>query len=211
MEKVLFQLIPLFFDETIIGGAQYPYNSNGSSRPADSSAAAASKSKGRIAAPPTRVKAVQRSGSSTNTSEPRTKIASQPTPPASAPAATLSSDDNNSALTQALETVSHLQSEIERLQTVNDELQTDMSGIEKERDFYFDKLRDIEMMLQDIEDSGKGNHHGDCHERNFVGNELTAKIFEILYATAEGFQPAEDVAREDVMEPSNEAEEDETY
>jgi FtsZ-binding cell division protein ZapB len=59
-------------------------------------------------------------------------------------------------LTQALQTVGHLQGEIERLQNVNDELQTEMNGIEKERDFYFDKLRDIEMMLQDIEDSGKG-------------------------------------------------------
>jgi microtubule-associated protein, RP/EB family len=64
--------------------------------------------------------------------------------------------EDNSALTQALQSVSHLQGEIERLQTVNDELQTEMNGIEKERDFYFDKLRDIEMMLQDVEDSGKG-------------------------------------------------------
>lgn len=115
-------------------------------------------------------------------------------------------------MTQALQTVSHLQGEIERLQAVNDELQTDMNGIEKERDFYFDKLRDIEMMLQDLEDSGKGNNTTRRTTHNtFPGTELTSKIFEILYATAEGFQPAEDVPTEDVMEPSHEAEEDETY
>jgi microtubule-associated protein, RP/EB family len=128
-------------------------------------------------------------------------------------------------LTQALQTVGHLQGEIERLQNVNDELQTEMNGIEKERDFYFDKLRDIEMMLQDIEDSGKGFTTGGSPSLLpslglilfYLGTELSSKIFEILYATAEGFQPAEEVvplATDAVMEPSLEAEqeeEDETY
>jgi hypothetical protein len=45
---------------------------------------------------------------------------------------------------------------------------------------------------------------------------LTPKIFEILYATAEGFQSVEDTGagREEPVEPSHEAEaeeEDETY
>jgi hypothetical protein len=45
-----------------------------------------------------------------------------------------------------------------------------------------------------------------------LGTELSAQIFEILYATAEGFQPAEGVATEAAQEPSAEAEqEDETY
>jgi RP/EB family microtubule-associated protein len=55
------------------------------------------------------------------------------------------------------------------------ELRTEMEGLEKERDFYFDKLRDIEILLQDVEDNG-------------TGNELTASIFKILYATADGFE-----------------------
>jgi hypothetical protein len=47
-------------------------------------------------------------------------------------------------------------------------------------------------------------------------SELTPKIFEILYATAEGFQSVEDTGagREEPVEPSHEAEaeeEDETY
>lgn len=55
------------------------------------------------------------------------------------------------------------------------ELRLEMDGLEKERDFYFDKLRDIEVLLQEIEDSGRGN-------------EVTASIFKILYATADGFE-----------------------
>ena len=52
-----------------------------------------------------------------------------------------------------------------------------MEGLEKERDFYFDKLRDIEIMLQECEDKG-------------LKSELSESIFKILYATAEGFEPS---------------------
>lgn len=55
-------------------------------------------------------------------------------------------------------------------------MRTEMDGLEKERDFYFDKLREIEVLLQDIEDKNSGN-------------ELTAAIFKILYATIDGFEP----------------------
>ena len=57
-----------------------------------------------------------------------------------------------------------------------------MDGLEKERDFYFDKLRDIEILLQDIEDQGTGS-----------GDHI-ASIFKILYATAEGFEPIDESA-----------------
>lgn len=57
------------------------------------------------------------------------------------------------------------------------DLKVELEGLEKERDFYFDKLRDIEMLLQDEEDNGHGS-------------ELTAAILKILYATADGFEAA---------------------
>ena len=73
--------------------------------------------------------------------------------------------------------VSHLVSEIAVLNSVREdnerafnELRVEMDGLEKERDFYFDKLRDIEIILQDSEDLGNGT-------------EVTAAVFKVLYAT----------------------------
>jgi len=56
------------------------------------------------------------------------------------------------------------------------ELKVNMEGLEKERDFYFGKLRDIEVMCQETED----------------GNPLIQKILEVLYATEDGFAPPEE-------------------
>lgn len=50
-----------------------------------------------------------------------------------------------------------------------------VDGLEKERDFYFGKLRDIELICQENEN-----------------NPILAKIMDILYATEEGFAPPED-------------------
>ena len=79
--------------------------------------------------------------------------------------------------------VHKLEKEISSLRSVNSglsqsivDMRTEMDGLEKERDFYFDKLREIEVLLQDLEDNNKGN-------------ELTASIFKILYATIDGFEP----------------------
>ncbi len=63
------------------------------------------------------------------------------------------------------------------------ELRTEMEGLEKERDFYFEKLRDIEIVLQDLEDKGEGTP-------------LSAALFKILYATADGFEPLANAAEE---------------
>jgi hypothetical protein len=52
---------------------------------------------------------------------------------------------------------------------------------------------DLYYVWIDLEDSGKGN-------------DLTASIFKILYATADGFQPAED--QEDVTEKQEEEQTD---
>ncbi|KAM4601076.1 microtubule-associated protein RP/EB family member 3-like [Polymixia lowei] len=57
------------------------------------------------------------------------------------------------------------------------DLKLTVDGLEKERDFYFGKLRDIELICQDNE----------CGSSTVL-----SKIMDILYATEEGFAPPED-------------------
>lgn len=47
-------------------------------------------------------------------------------------------------------------------------MKTNVDGLEKERDFYFGKLRDIEVL---------------CQEEGAVGTDLSDKVLQILYAT----------------------------
>jgi len=64
----------------------------------------------------------------------------------------------------------------EELEAKVGELETSVLDLEKERDFYFSKLRNIELMLQVQNDK---NFDG-CDLETVVGN-----IFKVLYATAE--------------------------
>ena len=56
------------------------------------------------------------------------------------------------------------------------------SGVEKERDFYFTKLRKIEILCQDNEQEARMD---------------VAKVFEILYETEDGFAPPEDADQQE--------------
>jgi RP/EB family microtubule-associated protein len=55
------------------------------------------------------------------------------------------------------------------------DLKLEIEDLGKERDFYFNKLREVEVALQEVVDNGQGN-------------EISDMIFKILYATAEGFE-----------------------
>lgn len=74
---------------------------------------------------------------------------------------------------------STLKARLEEQTNLVAEYQQEVDGLEKERNFYFHKLRDIEILLQALEDTGRGNQD-------------TASIFKILYATADGFETIED-------------------
>jgi len=69
-----------------------------------------------------------------------------------------------------------LEAKYVEMETKVQDIETAMTGIEKERDFYFGKLRNVELMLQVQQD------------QNFEGADLDTvveKIFKVLYATAE--------------------------
>ncbi|XP_034947191.1 microtubule-associated protein RP/EB family member 1 isoform X3 [Chelonus insularis] len=68
---------------------------------------------------------------------------------------------------------------VEELTSQLSELKVTIDGLEKERDFYFGKLRDIELMCQETDE----------------GNQppIVQKILDILYATEDGFAPPEEL------------------
>lgn len=68
---------------------------------------------------------------------------------------------------------------VEDLKAELGQLTFEKEGLEKERDFYFGKLRDIEVICQEHED-----------------NPVLKSIMDILYATEEGFAPPEDEEEE---------------
>ncbi|KAF8955853.1 EB1 domain-containing protein [Flammula alnicola] len=71
---------------------------------------------------------------------------------------------------------------VQQLQTQVKELSSHLEGLEKERDFYFEKLRDIEILVQQqlevLEGEGKDDH-------------TLREIQKILYSTEEGFEVPE--------------------
>ncbi|XP_011309195.1 microtubule-associated protein RP/EB family member 1 isoform X3 [Fopius arisanus] len=67
---------------------------------------------------------------------------------------------------------------VEELSNEITELKLMIDGLEKERDFYFGKLRDIELMCQDTEDDQPP---------------IVKKILDVLYATEDGFAPPEEL------------------
>lgn len=81
--------------------------------------------------------------------------------------------------TATSEDIKALKAANEEAERANQELRQEMEGLEKERDFYFDKLREVEILLQEKEDKGETT-------------ELSAAIFKILYATIEGFEQVEE-------------------
>ncbi|KKF93872.1 Protein BIM1 [Ceratocystis fimbriata CBS 114723] len=76
------------------------------------------------------------------------------------------------------------------LQQENNALKENVAGLERERDFYFSKLRDIELLVQQAVELDP--------ELEKEEDGLVKQIQTILYSTEEGFEiPAEEVAVDD--------------
>lgn len=75
---------------------------------------------------------------------------------------------------------------VEELNAQIMELKITIDGLEKERDFYFGKLRDIEVLCQE--------HENDTSNVSVIG-----KVIEVLYATEDGFAAPDDAEDSDVI------------
>ncbi|KAI9178932.1 microtubule integrity protein mal3 [Blastocladiella emersonii ATCC 22665] len=80
-----------------------------------------------------------------------------------------------------------LQRQVAELTQVNEEQVASLAALEKERDFYFGKLRDIEILIQ--QEAARG-----------VQSDLITLTQQILYATDDGFEVPEDALPGDMMD-----------
>ncbi|XP_058828624.1 microtubule-associated protein RP/EB family member 1 isoform X5 [Topomyia yanbarensis] len=76
--------------------------------------------------------------------------------------------------------------QVDELTNQVQDMRLHLEGLEKERDFYFSKLRDIEILCQE-------------DEQNDTQNQLIQRILNILYATevGDGFAPPDDMPPEE--------------
>uniref|UniRef100_A0A1B6DNN5 Microtubule-associated protein RP/EB family member 1 n=2 Tax=Clastoptera arizonana TaxID=38151 RepID=A0A1B6DNN5_9HEMI len=82
---------------------------------------------------------------------------------------------------------------IEELNSQMNELKFTIDGLEKERDFYFGKLRSIEVL---------------CQENETEESTVLKKILDILYATEDGFAPPDELDGDGITNPQLEDEEE---
>lgn len=80
--------------------------------------------------------------------------------------------------------------QVEELNATLVEKNLAIEGLEKERDFYFGKLRDIEVLAQELESA------------DIAGPEFSQKILGVLYATEDGFAVPEEDA-DDLLPPQH--------
>ena len=83
--------------------------------------------------------------------------------------------------------------ENKRLIAEKTELEEDLTGLERERDFYFNKLREVEVFLQNVDLSDENNKNDDttAESESSAKYKLVKSILIILYKTDEdvdGFQ-----------------------
>jgi RP/EB family microtubule-associated protein len=119
---------------------------------------------------------------------PKRSPASRPAMPAARPAARPANGGGAPPARNGMS--AGAQAQIEDLTTQVLEMKLTVEGLEKERDFYFGKLRDVEVM---------------CQENEAAGGDTIRKVLDILYQTEDGFAVPEE---EDVPPPPEEGDEE---
>ena len=96
--------------------------------------------------------------------------------------------------------------ELDKANARIEETTVNIEGLERERDFYFGKLRDIEILAQEHEESGQ-----------LPDENVLKRILDILYATEEGFvapEEEDELLQDGATYPNDELaanEDEETY
>jgi RP/EB family microtubule-associated protein len=82
--------------------------------------------------------------------------------------------------------VADLEAQVQGLQQKVEDLEVAVMDVEKERDFYFEKLRNVEVLLQVHQEQGSSPDASvDSANNAAVPAELVDKIFKVLYASPE--------------------------
>jgi len=86
-----------------------------------------------------------------------------------------------------------LQAQVDDLNTQLATMKDSLESLEKERDFYFEKLRDIELMCNNV-CGEEATVEADPESETY---KVTKKILDVLYATADGFEVPEEEEEQD--------------
>lgn len=78
----------------------------------------------------------------------------------------------------------HANGRVEELESRINEMKLTVDSLERERDFYYGKLREIEVMCQGQEEN---------NETTTEPKQIISKILDILYATEDGFAVPDEV------------------
>lgn len=138
---------------------------------------------------PSAVKKVETKAKPAPAAKPKT--VTKPTSAAKKPAAKKHDEDEDNAEPPAADDGGATAAQVEHLNQKLTKLRLTIEGLEKERNFYFGKLREIEVLCQTDEEKDA---------------ETKAKVLEILYKTDEDFaQPSEEAAQEEAPAEEEEA------
>ncbi|QPG75243.1 hypothetical protein FOA43_002593 [Brettanomyces nanus] len=92
-----------------------------------------------------------------------------------------------------------LKDEIRDLQARLDESLQTQESLETERNFYFNKLREIEIICQNLNDKIEANENDNPQDVTVA--DLVNHIQEIMYSTAEGFQVPQETIQSTLTSP----------